>query len=198
MTDEAMIGRARQTRVVLMAASLLALVLGLALAVLLERSVTWPLRTCFANITRLSQGDLSLKCSLGRRDEMGRLFEMLSSLAERLRRTIGDIRTATDRVGSGSVELTETAQGMSTGASRQAASIEETSSSMEEMADSIRKNTENAQQTEKIARQASRDAEEGGRAVVEAVAAMKEIAGRISVIEEIARQTNLLALNAAI
>jgi methyl-accepting chemotaxis protein len=34
--------------------------------------------------------------------------------------------------------------------------------------------------------------------VTEAVAAMKEIASKISIIEEIARQTNLLALNAAI
>jgi methyl-accepting chemotaxis protein len=34
--------------------------------------------------------------------------------------------------------------------------------------------------------------------VVEAVSAMKEIASKISIIEEIARQTNLLALNAAI
>ncbi len=32
----------------------------------------------------------------------------------------------------------------------------------------------------------------------ETVAAMKEIAAKISIIEEIARQTNLLALNAAI
>jgi methyl-accepting chemotaxis protein len=34
--------------------------------------------------------------------------------------------------------------------------------------------------------------------VAEAVGAVKEIAARIGIIEEIARQTNLLALNAAI
>jgi len=42
------------------------------------------------------------------------------------------------------------------------------------------------------------DADTGGRSVVEAVGAMKEIAQKISIIDEIARQTNLLALNAAI
>ncbi|WP_298434110.1 methyl-accepting chemotaxis protein, partial [Geobacter sp.] len=42
------------------------------------------------------------------------------------------------------------------------------------------------------------DAKAGGKAVTETVHAMKEIAGKISIIEEIARQTNLLALNAAI
>ncbi|MCP4714655.1 MAG: hypothetical protein GY868_06015, partial [Deltaproteobacteria bacterium] len=50
----------------------------------------------------------------------------------------------------------------------------------------------------KIALQASEDGREGGKAVDETMNAMKEIAGKISIIEEIARQTNLLALNAAI
>jgi methyl-accepting chemotaxis protein len=53
-------------------------------------------------------------------------------------------------------------------------------------------------QTEKIAIQASNNAQEGGDAVNQTVAAMKEIAGKIMIIEEISRQTNLLALNAAI
>ena len=57
---------------------------------------------------------------------------------------------------------------------------------------------DNAQQTEKIAVQSAGDAKEGGRAVAETVQAMKEIAGKISIIEEIAPQTNMLALNAAI
>jgi methyl-accepting chemotaxis protein len=66
------------------------------------------------------------------------------------------------------------------------------------MASSIRQNTDNALQTEKISIKSSVDAKEGGKAVIETVAAMKEIATKISIIEEIARQTNLLALNAAI
>jgi methyl-accepting chemotaxis protein len=69
---------------------------------------------------------------------------------------------------------------------------------MEEMVSNIRQNADNAQQTEKIAVKAAEDAGESGNAVAETVTAMKEIAGKISIIEEIARQTNLLALNAAI
>jgi methyl-accepting chemotaxis protein len=69
---------------------------------------------------------------------------------------------------------------------------------MEEMVSNVRQNAENALQTEKIAQKSAIDARESGRAVSETVTAMKEIAGRISIIEEIARQTNLLALNAAI
>ena len=54
------------------------------------------------------------------------------------------------------------------------------------------------QKTEKIATSVTQNAEESGEAVQEAVVAMKEIATKISIIEEIARQTNLLALNANI
>jgi methyl-accepting chemotaxis protein len=69
---------------------------------------------------------------------------------------------------------------------------------MEEMSSNIKQNAENAGQTEKIAIKAAADAKEGGEAVERTAAAMKQIAGKISIIEEISRQTNLLALNAAI
>jgi methyl-accepting chemotaxis protein len=66
------------------------------------------------------------------------------------------------------------------------------------MTSSIRSNAENADQTRTIARQAAQDAAAGGEAVSRTVTAMREIADKISIVEEIARQTNLLALNAAI
>jgi methyl-accepting chemotaxis protein len=66
------------------------------------------------------------------------------------------------------------------------------------MTANIRQNADNALQTEKIAIKAADDARQAGAAAAENMAAMKEIAGKIMIIEEIARQTNLLALNAAI
>ena len=94
--------------------------------------------------------------------------------------------------------ISATAEQMSQGATEQASSAEEVSSSMEEMGSNIRQNADNAMQTERIAVKSAEDAKEGGKAVIQTVSAMKEIAGKISIIEEIARQTNLLALNAAI
>jgi methyl-accepting chemotaxis protein len=69
---------------------------------------------------------------------------------------------------------------------------------MEEMAANIKQNADNAAQTEKIARQSSKDAEASGEAVNRAVVAMRTIAEKISIVQEIARQTDLLALNAAV
>jgi methyl-accepting chemotaxis protein len=66
------------------------------------------------------------------------------------------------------------------------------------MSVTIRQNADNALQTEKIAQKSAADAAESGKAVTETVAAMKNVASEIAIIEEIAYQTNLLALNAAI
>jgi methyl-accepting chemotaxis protein len=72
------------------------------------------------------------------------------------------------------------------------------SASVEEMAATIKQNAENSHETDGIAHKLSEEAVEGSETVAATVKAMKEIAGKIGIIEEIARQTNLLALNAAI
>ena len=63
---------------------------------------------------------------------------------------------------------------------------------------SINQNSENAKATDNIAAESAKAAVEGGDAVKETVDAMKKIAEKISIIEDIAYQTNMLALNAAI
>ncbi|MDH4161863.1 MAG: methyl-accepting chemotaxis protein [Nitrospirota bacterium] len=126
------------------------------------------------------------------------LGKSLAAMLDQLRSVVGDVMTAADNVSSGSQQLSSGAEQMSQGATEQAASTEQASSSIEEMNATIRQNADNAMQTEKIALKSAADAIESGKAVNEAMAAMKDIASRISIIEEIARQTNLLALNAAI
>ena len=74
----------------------------------------------------------------------------------------------------------------------------ETSASIEQMTASIAQNTENAKVTDGMASKAAQEAMEGGEAVKATVAAMKQIAKKIGIIDDIAYQTNLLALNAAI
>ncbi|OHD23407.1 MAG: hypothetical protein A2086_00400 [Spirochaetes bacterium GWD1_27_9] len=108
------------------------------------------------------------------------------------------IRDASDNVATGSEQLSSSSQQMSQGASEQAASVEEISSSIEEMTATIKQNADNASQTEKISRKSSDDAKKSGDAVLQTVKAMKDIAEKISIIQEIARQTNLLSLNASI
>ena len=149
-----------------------------------------------ANAKQVAQGNLMVE--LKKRSENDDLMESLANMVEKLKEIVREIQTAADGVATGGQELSATAQSLSQGATEQAASAEEISSSMEEMSSSIKQNADNASQTEKISNKSATDAREGGKAVNETVAAMKEIATKISIIEEIARQTNLLALNAAI
>src|SRR5581483_378959 len=62
----------------------------------------------------------------------------------------------------------------------------------------IRQNMENARVTDQIASQASKETAAGGESVRQTALAMRDIAGKIGIIDDIAYQTNLLALNAAI
>ena len=126
------------------------------------------------------------------------LMRALSAMVQQLSEVVGEVKSASDNVAMGSQEMSSGSESMSQGASEQAAAAEEASSSMEQMSANIRQNADNALQTEKIAVKSAADAIEGGKAVEQTVKAMKEIAGKINIIEEIARQTNLLALNAAI
>ncbi|WP_333574156.1 methyl-accepting chemotaxis protein [Sphingomonas sp.] len=122
----------------------------------------------------------------------------LVRMIERLRVIIADTRNSAEQVAAGSQELSASSEQLSQGATEQAAATEEVSASMEQMAANIRQNTENAVQTEKMARQSALAAESSGEAVERAVGAMRTIAEKIGIVQEIARQTDLLALNAAV
>jgi methyl-accepting chemotaxis protein len=145
---------------------------------------------------KIADGDLTLKRNSNKKS-VG-VYAAMQAMVERLQEVVSNIRQAADNVAAGSVQISSTAEETSQGATEQAAAAEEVSSSMAEMVSSIEQNAENANKTEEIARQSAKDARQGGEAVTKTVGAMKEIADKISIIEEIARQTNLLALNAAI
>jgi len=140
----------------------------------------------------------NLTVDLRERSPQDKLMQALSAMVGGLTRTVSDIRAIAGEVSAASQSISTASIQVSKGASSQAAAAEQASSSMEQMVSNIKQNADNAQQTDKIANKSAKDAQESGKSVLEAVAAMKEIANKISIIEEIARQTNLLALNAAI
>ncbi|MGQ3294483.1 MAG: methyl-accepting chemotaxis protein, partial [Shinella sp.] len=158
--------------------------------------MTGNLRNTASIADQIANGDLTVTPKpLSDKDTLGL---SLASMVERLRGVVSDALSAADNVSSGSQELSASSETLSQGATEQASSAEEASASMEEMASNIKQNADNAAQTEKIARQSAKDAEASGEAVGRAVVAMRTIAEKISIVQEIARQTDLLALNAAV
>jgi methyl-accepting chemotaxis protein len=148
-------------------------------------------------VSKIAEGDLTVSVAIREEDDSS-LLAAIRNMTTRLRDIVADVTAASENVSSGSQQLSSASEQVSQGATEQASAAEEASASMEEMAANIKQNADNAAQTEKIARQSSKDAEASGEAVSRAVNAMRTIAEKIGIVQEIARQTDLLALNAAV
>jgi methyl-accepting chemotaxis protein len=190
--------------IVMIIGATIAIVIGL----FLTFSITQPLNQGVSTMEEMVKGNLMVSFdqkALNVADETGILTRAMKDMTGKLRETISFALHSSENVSAGSTQLSSASQGISQGSSEQAASVEEISSSLEEisasieeMTASIKQNADNASQTEKIAMKSSTDAKTGGEAVQKTVSAMKQIAEKISIIQEIARQTNLLSLNASI
>jgi methyl-accepting chemotaxis protein len=143
-------------------------------------------------------GDLTHRIERDYAGLFGQVKASGNETAENLTRVMGEVRAAADALTGAASQVSATAQSLSQAASEQAASVEETSSQVDVMSASISQNSDNAKVTDGMATKASKEANEGGAAVSSTVTAMKQIAAKIGIVDDIAYQTNLLALNAAI
>lgn len=180
---------------------IIALIVGIGMALLITRSVLKQLGCDPAQLVdttrEIAAGNLAVQLDVKDGDNAS-VYAAMRDMVTKLSDVVAEVNGASANVTAGSEELSSSAESLSQGSAEQASSVEEVSSSMEEMVANIQQNAENAGQTEKIALQSATNANDGGKAVSDTVSAMKDIADKISIIEEIARQTNLLALNAAI
>ena len=161
-------------------------------------NVVGPINDVRGVLAAMEQGDMRQTISADYRGDFDSLKQAINNTIARLSDTIAQINVAGDALNSAAAQVSATAQSLSQSSSEQAASVEETSASVEQMTASITQNTENAKVTDSMATKSASEAQDGGVAVKETVDAMKKIAGKIGIIDDIAYQTNLLALNAAI
>jgi methyl-accepting chemotaxis protein len=176
----------------------IAITLGILAAWFLTRSITAPVNEALNVANRLAEGDLTVRIDNPSKDETGQMLQAMQNMIAKLSQVVTDVNGGAQALASASEEVSATAQSLSQAASEQAAGVEETSASIEQMTSSIAQNTENAKITDGMASKAAKDAADGGEAVNATVDAMKQIAKKIGIIDDIAAQTNLLALNAAI
>jgi methyl-accepting chemotaxis protein len=178
-----------------------------AMAIVISRAVTRPLRQAVAVLQDLAEGegDLTKRLPVAGRDEIGELAMRFNKFMDKLHDTIINLRPIALNTVTAARELSGAAQALSSGAQEQASSLEETAASLEEITGTVKQTADNARQANQFAAGSRDTAEKGGAVVTSAVEAMseinrasKKIADIITTIDEIAFQTNLLALNAAV
>lgn len=178
--------------------SLSFIVLGILIGINNIRNILNSLKTIRVVVESLAQGDLMTEINYDQKDEIGVLADALRNMRNQLGSVVMQVRTNSDALSSAAHEISATAQSISQSAIEQASSVEVTTSSIEQLNASVRQNSDNAKVTNNIAITAAGEANHGGQAVKKTVEAMKEIADKIGLIEDIAYKTNLLSLNAAI
>jgi methyl-accepting chemotaxis protein len=157
-----------------------------------------PMSEAVAVLVEIEKGDLTMSVKGDYKGQLKDFKDTVNNTVEKLAQIIAEVNATTETLASATGQISSTAQSLSQASSEQAASVEETSASVEQMSASIRQNTDNAKVANTMSADGTAKAADGGVAVTETVAAMKQIAKKIGIIDDIAYQTNLLALNAAI
>jgi methyl-accepting chemotaxis protein len=184
-----------------------AIVLCGAFAWFISRSIVRPIREVDAALSDIAsgEGDLTRRLDASRGDELGSVARNFNAFAEKISRSIGEVRTQALELASGASKIDGTSRSLASDASEQAATLEQVTASIEELAAMVAKTASSSGGAVGIAEKARTDADSGAMRMKELVAAMdgirtssEKIASIIRVIDEIAFQTNLLALNAAV
>jgi methyl-accepting chemotaxis protein len=183
----------------------LALLLGVAFAWRVTRSITAPIGHALQVARAVAAGDLTSQIKADTRCEAGQLLGALGEMNSSLARIVGEVRSGTGAIASASSQIASGNMDLSSRTEAQASALEQTASSMIELTTTVRNNSDNARQANELARSASAVAQRGGSVVSQVVdtmgsinASSRKIVDIIAVIDGIAFQTNILALNAAV
>ena len=183
----------------------LVVLLALAAAFAITRSIVVPLNQAVTLINDVAEGNLDSRTVATRRDEFGRLLEAIAAMQGGLRTLVASVRQGADSLSLASAEIAQGNHSLSSRTESQASALQQTASSMEQLSATVRQNADNAGQANQLAQAASAVAQQGGQAVSQVVDTMRgiseashRIADITAVIDGIAFQTNILALNAAV
>lgn len=130
----------------------------------------------------IARGNLTI--ALTERSAQDELLHALQEMLTRLRDITIQVKSAADNVAARSQQMRVSAAHLLHGANQQIQVAGDVSTALQDMSAITRQNTEDAWQT--------------GKSVTQTMTAMRKIAAKVKMIEDIAGQTNLLSLNATI
>lgn len=198
--EKYMLGKQQYTRVSIffIIIVLIGIVLSVYISFLITVTIRKSLKQANAVIDKITNGDLTINIKINAKDEIGKMLGNMQIMVKKLLETLTIVHDNSALMTKASYQLQLESQQVSQGATEHASSIEEVSSSMEEMVSNIQQNMDNAKQTEKISAESAKNIEKVGEASNKSLIIIKNIAEKITIVNDIAFQTNLLALNAAV
>ena len=177
---------------------IISFVISLTLAFFTARSIIEPVSKATHFSRQLAQGNLAIYETSLFKDETGQMLSAMNEMTNKLSLVVREVSSAITQLSYASQQISQTSQQLSTSNSEQAAGFEEVASTIEQISSGIAQNATNAAHTNEIAERTASMSTTGGQAVENTIKAMRDIASKLSIIEDISYQTNLLALNAAI
>jgi methyl-accepting chemotaxis protein len=208
-----------QVRIVVII-GVVALLLGVAMALFLDRIMATPLKEISGVAERVAAGDLTVNVpSDNRGDEVGKLAHTFWRMVENLREVNREIREVVNVLGSSSSEILASTTQVAAGATETATAVTETTATVEEVKQTAQVSSQKARYVSESAQKAAQVSQGGRKAVegtIEGMSRIREqmesIAGSIlrlseqsqaigdivATVNDLAEQSNLLAVNAAI
>jgi methyl-accepting chemotaxis protein len=199
---------------------ILAILLGTAMVLLLNRIIAAPLRTVSGVAERVAAGDLTINVPASERsDEVGALMRAFGAMLDGLRRMTRDLHEGVNVLSSASAEILATTTQVASGSAETATAVSQTTATVEEVKQTAQVASQKAKYVSESAQKASQVSQAGRRSVEESIQGMSRIQEQmgsiaesivrlseqsqaigeiIATVNDLAEQSNLLAVNAAI
>jgi methyl-accepting chemotaxis protein len=199
--------------------SVVAVILGVVIALLITRSIVGRLGEAVAVAKRIQQGDLTSDVKVEGGDELANLLQALRDMNQTLSQVIAGVAEAANSVADSSSQLSSEATLVTSRAEMETERVMQVSAAMEQVTVSISEVSSGADTVADAAGKTQSIANDGNANIARSVQSTQRIVASVQsssatieelseairkisevtrVIKEIADQTNLLALNAAI
>jgi methyl-accepting chemotaxis protein len=209
----------QQSRNMLVWAVIVALVVSIAIAFGILRSIIRPLEAFIAFAERVGRGDLTGEPLVVGRDELGRLGATLNAMSESLRQVGQQSREITSTLNASAAQIRASTQEQAASVEEQLAALQQTAATADQITHSGARIAARAQEVIQAAQAAVLTSGNGLRAVADAARAMDAIRDQgevvatnivalsektqaigeiITTVNDISERSHLLALNAAI
>ncbi|MDP3847440.1 MAG: methyl-accepting chemotaxis protein [Pseudomonas sp.] len=217
--DGAMQAELKANSALILGASVLALLAGLAAALLITRLIVAPLQAVIRVAQRIAEGDLSAQVQVRGSDEIGQLMSAMQQMSGGLSHIVSGLQVGIDQLAGSARSLSTVTEQTSAEVSKQKEETEQVATAMNQMTATVHDVARNAEEAALAAQTADGKVANGQAVVRQTLTRIEQLAlssgsasasiqslsleiqnigSVLGVIKSVAEQTNLLALNAAI